>query len=594
MPGGAGGKGKGERPASASAPRLGPQAAALLLVACASATMSASPAETPAEAATTAPGSTPIPTATAASTHLPTSALTDELRAIAGAARPAPAGWRAPMDVRRPLARFYEMRGFTPAFVRDGRPTEQARLIAGALADAERKGLDPADYEGARWGAWIAALDGGPSPPLEQARFDAALAAAAMRYAGALHRGRVSPRAAGHDVSPMHGPVDLAALLAELAASSDPRRALARLEPGLDAYRWLLEALARTRAAEARWRGEGALAVPRRAVEPGGSYAEAPRLAALLAATGDLPAGAEAQGYAPALAEAVARFQARHGLPPDGRLGRRTVEALNVPLSWRVRQIELALERWRWLPDELAEPPVVVNIPEYRLLAFEGPPGDLRAALDMAVIVGRDEEDRRTPVMARRIEQIVFAPYWEVPRRIAEEEILPRLEADPGRAERDDFVVEAPGGAVAPDAASIPLVREGKARLRQRPGPLNALGRVKFVLSGGDVYLHDTPTRALFARPMRALSHGCVRVADPVGLAAWVLRDEPGWDLRLIEEAMAGAEPTFVTPRRRPWVHAMYASASAQPDGQPRFAKDVYGLDRKLERALARASRGLR
>jgi murein L,D-transpeptidase YcbB/YkuD len=428
-----------------------------------------------------------------------------------------------------------------------------------------------------------------------------------MRYAGALHRGRVDPRRFGHQLGPVHGPVDAASVVSLLAGSPDPEAVLDALEPDVDHYRWLLVALVRTREAERALRGERPLAVPRRTVEPGDPYADAPRLARRLAALGDLPEpiplcipasspeveaarepGEALTALTPALSAGLARFQARHRLPADGKLGRRTAEALNVPLSHRVRQIELALERWRWLPDEFPEPPIVVNIPEFRLLAFTDGGGRLREALAMDVIVGRDDERRRTPVMARRIEQVIFAPYWEVPRPLAEEELLPRMEKEPAFAEKNGFFVEGPGGARPADAAGLALVRAGDARLRQKPGPLNALGRVKFPLDAGDVYLHDTPTRKLFARQARALSHGCVRLADPAGLAAFVLRGRPEWTRERIEAAMAADEPTYVPLDQGPPVYSIYATASAGPDGQPRFAEDVYGLDRKLAQALGR------
>jgi len=508
---------------------------------------------------------------------------------------------------REELRRFYSARGWAPAFLREGEPTPQARILAGILGDAGQKGLDPEDYLGSRWGDWLVGV--GAGGPEQQARFDVSLAAAGMRYASALHRGRVDPRRFGHPSAPTHGPVDVVAVATELARSPEPTAVLDGLEPDVDHYRWLLSALARTREAERALRRRAPLALPRRTVEPGGAYPDAPSLARRLAALGDLPAplplclpacslevevareaatDAPPETLTPALSAGLSRFQARHRLPADGRLGRRTAEALNVPLAHRVRQIELSLERWRWLPDEFPEPPIVVNIPEYRLLAFADGGGKLTEALAMDVIVGRDDERRRTPLMARRIGQVVFAPFWEVPRQLAEEELLPRIESQPGFAERNGFFVEGAAGARPADAEGLHLVRQGTARLRQSPGPLNALGRVKFPLDAGDVFLHDTPARKLFARQVRALSHGCVRLADPAALAAHLLRDQPEWTRERIEEAMAAEQPTYVPLENGPPVYAMYATASAGPDGQPRFAEDVYGLDRTLAAALER------
>lgn len=538
------------------------------------------------------PTQTPTPTATQTAGLACTinTAVAEELRSLVASPRLPGLRWPGLRDVHRDLRRLYEARAFAPLFLREGRPTPQARVVARVLADAGQKGLAPEDYEGLRWAGQLSAAEAGPAAPAALAGLDFGLVVSTLRYALALRRGRVGPRAMDQPLPPVRGPVDLAASAALLSASGDPEAVLGALEPAVEPYRWLLEALARTRAAEAQLRGRRPPAMPRRTVEPGGAYADAGRLSELLVALGDLPGPGEPEAawLTPALSEGLARFQARHQLPPDGRLGRRTAEALAVPLQRRVKQIELALEQWRWLPDELAGPPIVVNIPAFQLLAFGDGPGELGVALTMDVIVGRDEERRRTPLLARRLEQVVFAPWWEVPPALALEELVPRLEQDPGLADRSGFVVEGPGGARPADAAALALVRAGKARLRQRPGPENALGRVKFALDEGDVYLHDTPTRKLFARRARALSHGCIRLSDPAGLAAYLLRGRPEWSRERIGEAMAEETSTFVPLERPPWIFALHATASAGADRRPRFADDVYGLERKLEKALAR------
>ena len=503
--------------------------------------------------------------------------------------------WADLGDVSADLRRFYERHGGAPAWTAGERPTPQARAVARVLDAAESRGLDAEDYQGGRWESALATLGAGLGSPGEAARFDVALTASAMRYAAAVHRGRVSPSALGHDLGARHQPLDLAALAEGLGASPDPARDLAALEPAAPAYRRLLKALARHRALADRLRDAPPLPVPARPAAPGELCPELPRLLERLAALGDLPAdrAAAAAGprYGPEAAAAVRRFQRRHGLLDDGVLDRRTVEALAVPPEARARQIALALERWRWVPDEIGPPAVVVVVPTFSLAAADplDPLGE--PVLSMDAIVGGGGEETRTPMLVARLEQVIFSPYWDVPRRIAVEELAPRLERNPRWAAQQGYFVETPEGRRPADAAALELVRSGAARLRQKPGAASSLGTVKFVIPNPqDVYLHGTSSPGLFRRSERALSHGCVRVADPAGLAGLLLRGQ-GWDRRRVEEAMARDEPLAVDLETRPWVLLVYATAHADEAGVVHLVPDLYGHDARLERALAHVHR---
>jgi len=456
--------------------------------------------------------------------------------------------------------------------------------VAAALAAAADEGLDPADYRGPAWAERIRALDAGRAARGEAARFGADLREAALRYARALRQGRAAP---GH-VLPRE-PFDAEGFVAALATAHDPRDLLAGLAPRLEAYQRLVHALPRLRALAERRRGEPPLPVPPRGVRPGERYGAAPRLADLLAALGDLEepdrAAASAEVLGPELGRALARFQARHGQRPDGVLGPQTVEALNVPLDRRVKQVELALERWRWAPRDLGARWIVVNVPAQRLEAGEGDPP--RAALGMDVIVGATEDDRRTPMLFARARGIVFSPYWDVPAKLAVEELVPKLGARPGLAEGDGYFVETSGARLPVGPGSLALVRAGEARIRQRPGPRNCLGPLKLVMPNPrGVYLHGTASPRLFDRSARALSHGCIRVADPAALAGFLLAGEPGWDPVRIEAAMGRAEPLVVILGQPAAVLLVYATAAADEDGTLRFFPDLYGEDARLERAL--------
>jgi murein L,D-transpeptidase YcbB/YkuD len=473
-------------------------------------------------------------------------------------------------------------------FVRDGALTRQARLVAAALAGAADAGLDPAEYGGGTWAHRFRALDGGRATPEEADRLDTDLRAATLRFVRALRHGRVRPKALGYAVPAE--PFDANAFVDALTAAADPAALLDSLAPRVPAYDRLVHALPRLRALAERRRGQPPFPVPARPLGPGNRYAAAPRLAELLAALGDLEepqrAAASSEVLSPELADALRRFQARHALPQDGLVGRRTVEALNVPLGRRVAQVELALERWRWMPRDLGPRSIVVNVPAQRLEAVEADrTGD---ALAMDVIVGATEQDRRTPVLAARVDAIMFSPYWDVPQRLAAGELARLLARRRDLAEGDGFFVEVRGARLPVDRRTLALVRKGKARLRQRPGPRNSLGPLRVVMPNpSDVYLHGTARPRLFNRNDRALSHGCIRVSEPAALAAFLLAGQPGFDRGRIEAAMMRAEPLLISLATPATALLVYATATADEDGTLRFWPDLYGADGRLEKALS-------
>ena len=259
------------------------------------------------------------------------------------------------------------------------------------------------------------------------------------------------------------------------------------------------------------------------------------------------------------------RFQARHGLENDGVLGQRTHTALRTPLAWRIRQIELALERLRWLPHPGGERVVAISIPMFRLWAWEAMPPTRPPTLSMGVIVGRALRTQ-TPVFVEQMRDVIFRPYWNVPPSIARHEILPILERDPDYLRRQGMeIVSGPGDdaqAVAATPENLARLRQGALRLRQRPGPRNALGLVKFMFPNQDnVYMHGTPAPELFSRSRRDFSHGCVRVEDPIALAEWVLEDRPEWTRDRIVAAMEGSHSLQVTLLRPIQVILFYTTA---------------------------------
>lgn len=259
-----------------------------------------------------------------------------------------------------------------------------------------------------------------------------------------------------------------------------------------------------------------------------------------------------------------------------------------------VRKIELTLERWRWLPT-FHTPPIIVNIPEFRLFAFRTTADRAADILQMDVIVGRTFPRTRTPVFVADMKSVIFRPYWDVPRSIMLREELPKIRAHPAYLAAQHLEIVSGVGDSAtplpPTPASIQALASGTARLRQQPGPDNALGLIKFDLPNQyDVYLHSTPAQQLFLRQRRAFSHGCIRVSDPVALAAYVLRGTPGdWTPERIRAAMNGAQTRRVRLSRPIRVIILYGTVLAKEDGEVLFFDDLYGQDKRLERLLGLA-----
>jgi murein L,D-transpeptidase YcbB/YkuD len=506
--------------------------------------------------------------------------------------------WSAFPDFRAEVERLYERAGWKPLWLRGTRPTDAALQLIARLAAADTLGLEPSDYDAVWLGAEAKRLseDPGAAAADTLARFDLGLSVAAVRFASALHRGRLSP----HQV---HAQLFIprSFLAVEMAVDSlrDARRqgsVLERLQPRLHHYQLLKNGLARYRAL-ARDTTLAALPAVTRPVEPGEPYPVAAQLRHRLVAIGDLPEeGTRGKGeedlYSADLVEGVKRFQVRNGIEADGVIGASTIALLNRPFARRVRQIELALERFRWLPPALSEPPVIVNIPAYRLYAFRGTTDREDDMLAMDVVVG-NAFDTRTPMFAADMKYLIFRPYWEVPKSIATAELVPKALRDPDFLGRESMEIAEGESDRAP---ALPATRKNlervgtELRLRQLPGPGNALGLVKFIFPNAhNVYLHDTPAKSLFASTRRDMSHGCIRVSDPTALAVHLLRDQAGWTPERIRAAMeTGEDNTRIDLARPVPVLVVYTTAIANESGEVLFYPDIYGLDDDLDRLLAR------
>jgi murein L,D-transpeptidase YcbB/YkuD len=525
--------------------------------------------------------------------------------------------WPDFADYRPQLRNFYQPANYELAWTKDGQATAQARDVIHVLQESDKTGLRAADYDGSRWDSRLAQL-GPSSSPADLANFDLALTVSAMRYLADVHSGRISPRYFKFGLDVRHKRYDLADFLrTRVMSAKDVVRALADVEPPFPDYQRTKGALEHYLALE-QTGDPPPLPRVEKPVQPGDSYSGLALLDERLRQLGDLSqdtiADLQSGIYQGALVEAVKHFQQRHLLLPDGVLGANTIQQLNVPLHKRVTQLRLALERWRWLPHDLPTRFLAVNIPGFELYGVE----NHHVSVSMPVVVGRafqgdrknalPDEFHETPVFMDSMESIIFRPYWNIPASIARKEILPALQKDPEYLVKHQYEIYDNQRKTVIiqdhlDNEVLEQLESGGLEFRQKPGPGNALGLIKFVFPNNyDVYMHGTPETQLFTRSRRDYSHGCIRVQDPVALAQWTLRDDPQWTREHILAATKDEyperkkkrksfpgepdEPLQVNlPKPLP-VLILYATAYVEENGDVGFFNDIYGYDKELERAL--------
>ncbi len=523
-----------------------------------------------------------------------------QLRSLIEIAGGPEARWTDFAEYQDQVRKFYSAGGDALVWTQSGQPTSQGSAMIAQFKQARGKGLDPNDYDAPNWDGRLARL-GASAAPADLANFDLILTYCAMRYISDLHIGRVNPENFKFGLNVGTHSYDLPDVLrAQVRGAADVDAVIRSFEPPYAGYQRTETALADYLKLAVEGDGKP-LPMPAKSIRPRNLYAGMAQLRWRLEELGDLPiSGPSASGPAPAgpdtpepytgdVVDAVKHFQKRHGLEPDGVMGKGTISALNTPLSQRVEQLELTLERYRWIPPSFPQPPVVVNIPEFRLRTMRRQPASY---LTMRVVVGKAYH-HRTPIFAQNMRYVIFRPYWEVPPSIQQAELVPKIRRNPGYlAENNYEVVDNSGGVVTDGAVSDDVLhglRSGAYRIRQKPGPKNALGLIKFIFPNAyNVYLHSTPSQQLFARARRDFSHGCIRVENPVGLAVWVLRDIPGWTAEKVEATMqdpSNDNHQIILPKPIP-VLILYSTAVVEPDGQVRFFDDIYDYDAELEEAL--------
>jgi len=538
-------------------------------------------------------------TETSAKSVTPSQQLSSEsqtaLRAIIQAGNLSDLRWPNFSDYDKHVQKFYESYGYSLPWVKGMEPSAQAQQVIALLLKAEQEGLSAEDYDGPRWSDRLAKLKPATVQPSEAdaVRFDVALTVCVMRYISDIHIGKVNPKHFDFGLDVEAKKHDLPEFLKEdVVNATDLTGILAKMEPPYPGYQRTIQALHTYLEFAKEYEGKSFPAI-QKTIAPGDSYSGIPQLIRLLRLVGDLPADANLPAdetvYQAPLVDAVKSFQRRHGRTPDGRIGAQTLADLNVPLTGRVRQMQLTLERWRWLPVRLHAAPIVANIPEFRLRAYDE---NYKVALSMNVVVGK-AYDHNTPVFSDAVQYVVFRPYWGVPFSIAKAEFLPRIAADPNYLATKGFEVVnsrqeiVTSGTVTSDI--LAQLRAGKLFIRQTPGPKNSLGLVKFIFPNSySVYMHDTPAQEFFAKSRRDFSHGCIRLEKPAELAVWVLRDNRGWDMDRVRGALNGSPNQQVNLAHPIPILIVYGTVIVTEDGLVHFYDDIYGHDAALEKVLAK------
>jgi murein L,D-transpeptidase YcbB/YkuD len=501
--------------------------------------------------------------------------------------------WPDFSDYEKHVQKFYDSYGYSLPWIKDMQPTPQAQQVIAVLLQVDQKGLSAEDYDGPRWNDRLAKLKPAARQPSEAdaVRFDAALTVCVMRYISDLHIGKVNPRHFEFGLDVEAKKYDLPEFLKDnVVDASDVAAVLAQVEPPYPGYRRTIQALHSYLEFAKKYDGSSLPAI-QKTIAPGDSYPGVPQLTRLLQLVGDLPANANVSAdgtvYQGPLVDAVKNFQQRLGRTPDGRITAQTLADLNVPLSSRIRQMQLTLERWRWLPLSYEKSPVIANIPEFHLRAYDE---NFKIALQMNVVVGK-AYGHDTPIFSDTMEYVVFRPYWSVPYSIAKAEFLPRIARDPDYLAKKGFeVVDSRQTVVTSGTVSgdvLEQLRAGKLFIRQLPGPKNSLGLAKFIFPNNyDIYFHDTPEQVFFGKSRRDFSHGCIRLERPADLAVWVLRNNPGWNMERVRAAMNGSPNQQVNLVHPIPVLILYATVIVTEDGLVHFYDDIYGHDAALDKVL--------
>jgi len=483
---------------------------------------------------------------------------------------------------------FYKGRNYQPAWSQDGHLMQADTLIR-AVEEAYGDGLTPDYYHLGLIRSLVDRAGKNLSAPIHMADLDILLTDAFLTLGCHLSGGCVNPVTIESEWFAKRRDVDVSSVLEQALKKKQIREALMRLRPEQSFYARLRHALARYR--ELSSKGEWPRVSAGPPLKKDSTSDRVVELRKRLAASGDLETN-EAKGenlFDKKLEQSVIFFQKRHGLKDDGIVGPVTLNAINVPLKQRIRQMELNMERLRWILGNMEQRSIVVNIADFKLHVIENG----RSIFSMKVVVGKPYQ--RTPIFTAKMTYLVINPSWNIPDSIAREEILEKIKNDPHYlAEQNIKVLRGRGSheeEIDPETIDWSEITPDTLiyRFRQEPGPLNPLGRIKFMFPNQfNVYLHDTPSKRLFSENVRTFSHGCTRIEKPIELGEYVLRDAPGWTRKkLLDSIEEGTEQKVLIPRPLN-VHFLYLTAWVDQGGTLQFRNDIYGRDKRLDEALSK------
>ena len=487
---------------------------------------------------------------------------------------------------------FYERRGYDPAWGGNYGPFSFVDSLLKEIKEASCEGLSAEDYHLDEIQKILLKIrrtqqrQHKPNP-YDLADLDLLLTDAFLIYGSHLLAGKVNPENIDAEWIAYRREADLAQVLKRAVETGQIEKALKSLLPSQPEYKRLRDALAHYRLIESKG---GWKSVPEGPpMKPGDRGARVVTLCERLSATDDLPSMKTdiPDVYNDEVEQAVRRFQERHGLEINGVVDSMTLVELNIPVNERIRKIELNMERWRWLPQDLGQRHILINIANFELDVVENE----QIILTMLAVVGN--QFRRTPVFSDMMTYLVFNPYWNVSSNMAVQDILPQVLKDPHYLESQNMKVLQGWGAdvneIDPKTIDWPSIDRNNFpfRFRQEPGPMNALGRVKFMFPNKfNVYLHDTPSKGYFLKNKRAFSSGCIRIEKPIELAEYLLRPDPQWTKeKILATIKSGNETTVKLPVAIP-IHLLYWTAWADSDGVIHFLEDIYGRDKLVHEAL--------
>jgi murein L,D-transpeptidase YcbB/YkuD len=489
---------------------------------------------------------------------------------------------------------FYERRAYRPAWINEKGLLPQVTSLLNGIQAADAEGLRPKDYHRNKIEQLLSEIRQTrkilklPNPRL-LVDLDLLLTDACLIYGSHLAAGRINPERIDPQWFVSRREADLVQVLEEALTTAEIEKALKSLLPLHTGYERLRQALALYRKIATNGGWPSVPAGP--PVKKGDQSDRISILRQRLAVEGFIEKQTSAASplFDDGLEQALKKFQIQNGLEPDGVIGKQTLEALNITAEERVRQVIVNMERWRWLPQDLGSRYILVNIAGFYLDVIE----DQKPVMDMRVVAGKPY--RRTPVFSDKITYLVMHPYWAVPKTIAQKDILPKVKKDPTYVVKQNFKIFQGWGIdtheIDPRTVDWQTVTAANLnfRFRQDPGPQNALGRIKFMFPNQfGVYLHDTPSRELFAKARRDFSSGCIRIEKPVELAEYLLRNHPDWPPEKIRLALSGdssVEKTIKLPEPVD-IHILYWTVWIGKDDLIYFNPDIYDRDKALDEAM--------